>query len=238
MLRDKSNQSILEICQRLQSRGYELSTSRIQLGSLAITLATPTNIETAWDRIASSGGQPYWAQLWPAAEALATALYTANCAAIYTPRETQVGGRKVLDFACGLGVTGIVARAVGRDVDFADISGDALLFAQLNCELNAPANRNSRCAFRKFDWQVDRWETKYDCILAADVLYDPACWQDVSDFWQDQLAVGGQVLVSEPGRGVCESIAPWFEGNGWQCRAMPLENVSPMRMFVLSREGS
>ena len=234
---------VAEICRRLEDRGYQLRVTDFDLGrhegaGKTLAIACPVDTEVAWKRVAASGGQPYWSQLWPAAETLARF--------VASPLDIpQIQRRRVLDFACGLGATGVAASLRGGLVDFADISGDALLFARLNEELNRPfvqAKSGSEAAFpsrfRQFDWQGDRWDTKYDCILAADVLYDPDCWDSVSLFWHDQLAVGGRVFTCEPGRRVCESIESWFVDNDWQVTVRPFGPESSTRISSLTRANS
>jgi len=55
---------------------------------------------------------PYWAELWPAARALAAAL-------------PPVAGLRVVELGCGLGLPSLVAAAGGAEVAPACLSGPA-----------------------------------------------------------------------------------------------------------------
>jgi predicted nicotinamide N-methyase len=96
---------------------------------------------------------PYWAELWPAATALAEAL-------------PDVAGLRVVELGCGLGVTSLVAAAKGAEVTATDWSEDAVELLRRN------AGRNGlvvRAEVR--DWR-EPWAERFDLALAADVLYE------------------------------------------------------------------
>jgi predicted nicotinamide N-methyase len=96
---------------------------------------------------------PYWAELWPAATALAEAL-------------PDVAGLRVVEVGCGLGVTSLVAAARGADVTAADWSADAIALLRRNAARNGIA---LRAEVR--DWR-EPWTERFDLALAADVLYE------------------------------------------------------------------
>jgi predicted nicotinamide N-methyase len=96
---------------------------------------------------------PYWAELWPAATALAEAL-------------PVVAGLRVVELGCGLGVTSLVAAAKGAVVTAVDWSEDAVALLGENADRNALALRAEAR-----DWR-EPWADRFDLALAADVLYE------------------------------------------------------------------
>ncbi|HSD79611.1 MAG TPA: 50S ribosomal protein L11 methyltransferase, partial [Solirubrobacteraceae bacterium] len=79
---------------------------------------------------------PYWAEMWPSSIALARAL---------APR--SLGGRRVLELGCGLGLPSVVAALAGADVLATDWAPDALAFAARNARANGVAIRTARVAW-------------------------------------------------------------------------------------------
>jgi predicted nicotinamide N-methyase len=97
---------------------------------------------------------PYWAELWPAATALATAL------------PERLPGVRVVELGCGLGVPSLVAAARGAVVTATDWAADAVTLLKRNATANG---LEVRAETR--DWR-DPWQEEFDLALAADVLYE------------------------------------------------------------------
>jgi predicted nicotinamide N-methyase len=96
---------------------------------------------------------PYWAELWPAARALAAAL-------------PEVAGVRVVELGCGLGLPSLVAAARGAHVTATDWAADAVRLLRENGHRNRLELRAERR-----DWR-EPWEERFDLALAADVLYE------------------------------------------------------------------
>ncbi|HZT16728.1 MAG TPA: class I SAM-dependent methyltransferase [Gaiellaceae bacterium] len=97
---------------------------------------------------------PYWAELWPAALALAGAL------------PDDLAGRRVVELGCGLGVPSLVAAARGAQVTAVDWADEAVELLREN------ACRNRlRLRVERRDWR-EPWQERFDLALAADVLYE------------------------------------------------------------------
>ena len=62
---------------------------------------------------------PYWAELWPAALALVAAL-------------PPIGGLRVVELGCGLGLPSLVAAARGAEVTATDWAPDAIELLERN----------------------------------------------------------------------------------------------------------
>ena len=97
---------------------------------------------------------PYWAELWPAATALADAL------------PLRLDGVRVVELGCGLGLPSLVAAAHGADVTATDWAEDAIELLRHNAERN-----DLRVRAEVRDWR-DPWFEQFDLVLAADVLYE------------------------------------------------------------------
>lgn len=105
------------------------------------------------DQFAADEYLPYWAELWPAARALAEAL-------------PDVSGMRVVELGCGLGLPSLAAAAKGAEVTATDWSPDAI---ELLCQNAARNGLDVRAEVR--DWR-EPWNERFDLVLAADVLYE------------------------------------------------------------------
>lgn len=101
---------------------------------------------------------PYWSFCW--ASGLAMARYLAQ-------HPHWVRGKRVLDFGAGSGIAGIAAaRAGALEVVACDLDPLALHACRANAALNGVQLGYSADFFAEAD--------RFDLILVADVLYDPA----------------------------------------------------------------
>jgi predicted nicotinamide N-methyase len=125
------------------------------VGEVELSLLRPAAPEALIDEDAFEHDEflPYWAELWPAATALAGAL-------------PDVRGLRVVELGCGLGVTSLVAAARGADVVATDWAEDAIDLLRTNAERNGLA---LRAEVR--DWR-EPWAERFDLAVAADVLYE------------------------------------------------------------------
>ena len=129
---------------------------------------------------------PYWAELWPAAVAMAQ----------YTAQRLPLAGRRVLELGCGLGLVGIVAALHGARVLCTDYEAAALDFARHNARRNACTHMR----FQLMDWRRPALRRRYDYILASDVIYEARNFGPLVAILRRYLARGGIALFSEPGR--------------------------------------
>ena len=135
--------------------GVSTYVSRVAVAGLELELLRPVSPEDLIDEEAFAQDEflPYWAELWPAATALAEAL-------------PDVSGLRVVELGCGLGVTSLVAAAKGADVTATDWAPEAIELLRANAERNGIA---LRAEVR--DWR-EPWDERFDLALAADVLYE------------------------------------------------------------------
>ena len=125
------------------------------MGDVELTLLRPEVPEALIDEDAFAEDEflPYWAELWPAALALAEAL-------------PDVRGLRVVELGCGLGVPSLVAAARGATVVATDWASDAVTLLKENAARNG---LELRAEVR--DWRRP-WEERFDLAVAADVLYE------------------------------------------------------------------
>ena len=126
-----------------------------RVNDVELTLLRPQSPEALIDEAAFEDDEflPYWAELWPAAIALAEAL-------------PDVAGLRVVELGCGLGVPALVAAARGAQVTATDWSTEAIELLRRNAEQNG-----LRLSAEVRDWR-DPWSERFDLALAADVLYE------------------------------------------------------------------
>ena len=132
-----------------------LSSERLVVGEVELDLLRPESAEALIDEEAFAQDEflPYWAELWPAARALASAL-------------PDVAGLRVVELGCGLGVPSLVAAARGAEVTATDWAAEAIDLLRENAERNG---LTLRAEVR--DW-CEPWNERFDLVLAADVLYE------------------------------------------------------------------
>jgi predicted nicotinamide N-methyase len=126
------------------------------VGEVTLSLLRPAAPEALLDEEAFGDDEflPYWAELWPAAIALAGAL----------PQRLE--GVRVVELGCGLGVPSLVAAARGAAVTASDWAEDAVELLTRNAARNGLGVRAETR-----DWR-EPWPETFDLVLAADVLYE------------------------------------------------------------------
>ena len=132
-----------------------LCSETVRVSGVELTLLRPESPEALIDEEAFAHDEflPYWAELWPAATALAEAL-------------PDVAGLRVVELGCGLGLPSLVAAARGAQVTATDWSADAIELLHGNAERNG-----LHLAAEVQDWRRP-WTERFDLALAADVLYE------------------------------------------------------------------
>jgi predicted nicotinamide N-methyase len=127
----------------------------VVVGEVELDLLRPVSPESLIEEEAFADDEflPYWAELWPAATALAAAL-------------PDVEGLRVIELGAGLGVPSLVAAARGARVTATDWSQDAVELLRENAVRNGLELEAER-----WDWREPR-AGRFDLALGADVLYE------------------------------------------------------------------
>lgn len=136
---------------------------------------------------------PYWALVWTGARAIAAVLLDGP----------PLQRHRVLDLGCGLGLSGLAATERGARVAFGDYLEDPLAFVRASLrQRDLDATRGGSRAgddaqVRRIDFTCDRLSERFDLILAADIVYDPAHYAALIDFLDIHLESTGTVLLTE-----------------------------------------
>jgi predicted nicotinamide N-methyase len=193
-------------------RRFRTSTRQVQLGGLDLTLLSPANADDliSEDDYVMDERLPYWADLWPSAQALAEEV-----------RTLRLGGQRVLELGCGLGLVAIGATLAGAEVTATDYYEDALLFAKLN--VFEATGRT--IATRMVNWvEMPKDLGRFDLVLASDVLYEHRYAPLVANAIASTLVRGGEAIVADPGRIAVEGFLD-------ECRDRGLVATSDQRAW-------
>jgi predicted nicotinamide N-methyase len=127
---------------------------------------------------------PYWAQLWPSGTALAQAVAVRS-----------LGGMRVVEVGCGLGLASLGAALAGARVLATDWSVEALELLEDNAAANGLALETERADWTAPDGLLER--APFDLVLAADVLYERRAVAPLAALLP---RLGDEVLLADPGR--------------------------------------
>lgn len=169
-------------------RRFRVAETRVGIATRTFVIRHPANAE---DLISEKDFErderlPYWADIWPSARVLAARLLGETGA-----------GRSLIELGCGAGLVSAAAAIAGFDVVASDYYEDALRFARLNTTRNA----GREIATRLLDWRsLPSESTRYDVVVASDVLYERPYGPLVAAALDRFLASNGFALIADPGR--------------------------------------
>jgi methyltransferase-like protein 23 len=145
---------------------------------------------------------PYGFLLWESAVVLAGWL---------AERPRALAGKQVLELGAGVGLPGLVARALGAEVWQTDHEAQALAVAAHN------AAQNGVSGIHRFeaDWSDWTHRTQYDLILGADILYETAMHRHLRPIFERNLAPTGQLVLTDPSRPQSLLLVAELERSGW-----------------------
>ncbi len=128
---------------------------------------------------------PFWAFAWAGGQALAR--YVLDNPGV-------VGGRRVLDFASGSGISAIASmQARARSVLATEIDRFAIAAIALNARVNAVEVESTT---EDVVGRDDGWET----VTAGDICYEREMSERVFGWLRALAARGATVLIGDPGR--------------------------------------
>ena len=191
-------------------RRYRTTIRTVQLAGREVELLSPANADDliSEDDYVKDERLPYWADLWPSAQILAREV-----------REMRLGGERVLELGCGLGLVAIGATLAGARVTATDYYEDAIRFAALNV---ADAT-GTTIAARMVDWTAMPTDLgRFDVVLTSDVLYEPRYAALVAGAIAATLRRGGEAIVADPGRIACEDFL-----NECRTRGLVVSDATP-----------
>jgi predicted nicotinamide N-methyase len=135
----------------------------------------------------SPASWPLFGLLWPSGQVLAGVMAT-----------YAIGGKRVLELGCGLGLASMVVHRRGGDVTASDCHPLASLFLAENLELNGlPGMKYCAAHWGRANALLGR----FDVIIGSDVLYDREQPEALSQFIARHSEPGVEVLIVDPNRG-------------------------------------
>lgn len=180
---------------------YPSRLDEVRVGPRPVLLWRPVEPEAVLDALIEApqdpdDKMPYWSDLWPSAVALAEAIRAGP---------VQVGGRRVLELGCGLGLASLVAAQEGAQACLAtDWDLEALEYVRASAAANRVAVDVDR-----LDWRRPPPEPGADLLLAADVLYEARNGPWLLDLCRAWLPGGAELWLSDPGR---KWAGPFLDG--------------------------
>lgn len=180
---------------------FPLVTTTVRVGSRDWQVTAVQNQDALLDAAEELEHFPYGFLLWESAIGLARFL-AANPA--------LVAGRHVLELGAGVGLPGLVAQALGAQVQQTDHQAGALTLARQN------AAQNGVISIRQFtaDWRAWTHTERYDVLLGSDILYERAMHFYLEAIFRENLAPGGKLILSDPGRPQALEFAARLEKAG------------------------
>jgi predicted nicotinamide N-methyase len=153
---------------------------------LRLSILRPPSAEELIDEAAFDEEEflPYWAELWPSGVALARHV-----------SGVDLGGLRVLELGCGLGLPSLAAAARGAHVLATDWADDAIELLRRNGERNGVSLRLARVRWSEPEPLLRA--APWDLVLGADLLYEERNAEQLAALLPQ---LGGEVLLAEPGR--------------------------------------
>lgn len=183
--------------------GYDAVRRVIDFADGAIALWQVADLERHIDRAALLSDAdvpdpPYWALCWSGARVLAAAV---------PPR----AGR-VLELGCGLALPGLMAARRGGSVVCVDRLVAPLQYVQASARANGLS-----VATVAADMLALPFSQPFDCLLAAEILYERSAFPLLAEAMRRLLAPGGQILMTDARRIDTRAFYPELARVGLTC---------------------
>jgi predicted nicotinamide N-methyase len=191
---------------------------------LSLRLLLPQSAEDLLDEEAFEKDErlPYWADLWPAARALARWLLD----------HPPSSDRRCIELGCGIALPALAMKSHGLDVLASDFNEDGLLFARCNAQRNGLGD----LSMRLLDWRSPPADLgRFDLAIAADVLYEQRNANALADLLPRLLVPGGSFVLADPGRRWAEYFAQRLQNLKWEEREIALLEEAQRGEGVTSR---
>ncbi len=177
-LRDLENQIVYQT--KVTRETFEFQDFQLTLEVRSLESLDDT-IDRVFEYLQENGNEselerlcPYFGVVWPAARALADALFEEA-----SRREaTKLSGLKILEIGCGLALPSLVAAKLGAQILATDYHPMVPRFLNANLELN----QISTIEYLELDWGSESDETQkklesitgtdWDLIIGSDILYE------------------------------------------------------------------
>ena len=159
---------------------------------------------------------PYYGVLWPAAEGLVELL---------VKNQVRLKQKKIIEVGCGLAFPSMIASHLKLDILATDFHPGVADFLERNlCHNSLTLN------YKRFNWRDPVDEIgQFDIVMGSDVLYEPRHPSDVAMGFKRLLNPGGEVWLSDPGRGYLQKFVDQMTELGFKYEFEP----QPVRDFEM-----
>ena len=166
-----------------------VSTKRVDLnfGGVELSMLCVADLDPHVDESQLLGAgevdePPYWMHLWPGARALAARL----------GQWSSLGGKRVLEVGCGMGLPALLAARCGARVVATD-------WQRAPLSMLAESARLNRCEIGlvQMDWRQVAVSGDFDLLLGADVAYDAAEEDALVAAFAARVVAGGTLLLAD-----------------------------------------
>jgi predicted nicotinamide N-methyase len=188
--------------------GYRLRVERFEHDDFKAEILLPESSEDLIDEAEFGADErlPYWAELWPAARALARHLL-----------ESSDLPARAIELGAGLGLPSLALLHRGLEVLATDYYPEALRFARRNAE----RNRLPPLEIRHLDWRDhSAVGSSFPLVVAADVLYERRNADALLALLPSVVQPGGSFLLADPGRVYLPGFLEGMAGAGWQVETL------------------
>jgi predicted nicotinamide N-methyase len=172
---------------------YPLRRIRVPSAAGVLDLVVPD--ARAWrnagkwvERVQRGAEPPYWTRIWPSSIATAR----------FLQRLSILGGSRVLDLGCGLGLAGVAAVLMGARVLFVDREPDALAFARWNAERSTEVHPDVETIV--WNWGLAPLVGVHDVIVLSDVSYSRGSHEPLIRQVGESIDEHGLVIHADPVR--------------------------------------
>jgi predicted nicotinamide N-methyase len=164
---------------------------------------------------------PYWPVAWPSGLGLARRL-----------AGLDLRGERILEVGCGVGISGLGAALAGAEVLVTDNEAPALRVAMMNARRNGLLLRAAVA-----DWRGWPLSARFHRVIGSDVTYEPTAFEALLSVLDTSVLPGGEVLLTEPGRGMTDSFRTRSRDAGWswETTSLPPEGPQDVRLHRLTR---
>lgn len=173
--------------------GYETRKLNVRIGDDTYKLRALSDKQQYYDPDGvaeragiSSATWSLFGQLWPAGKALARKM-----------SKIDVGGRRVLELGCGLGLSSLVLQRRGANITASDYHPLAEPFLDYNAALNGLPPID----YRDLPWDIPVPDLgRFDLIIGSDILYERDHAETLARLIQRHAAPRSEVIITCPGR--------------------------------------
>jgi predicted nicotinamide N-methyase len=183
----------------------DLVTDAVTVGGRTLRISRPRSAEDLIDEDAYARDErlPYWADLWPSAHVLAGELAGGD-----------LGGVRVLELGCGVGLPSIVAALGGARVLATDWYEEALDITGANAIANGTSVETMPVDWRNPPTALGE-RGPFDLIVGADILYERRNGLALADLIPPLTHALTRVLIADPRRPHAAELTDRLVATGW-----------------------